>query len=343
MSIIDRINGRAPGAGPQITASPTPPESMQGRGDAAPRRPVELDQPLEIVVIKLDQPVWARGALGFEEILPRKATSAPRVQFVCGSGEAGDHEAGKVISQPTNELGQLSRALPMFLAEELYLRTNARASFLMPWLKQGGFVLSARHWTSAFVPPEHVPPDLMVFLHVDASAAPWLLRVTIENTQRQATPVVFERAFGQTSAGEDISALLNDVLSRLTILLALRREDAFPSLITPGQALLPNYLAALEQALAVGLAARHAGDETFLREDRFIFDHLLEVALQGKDLLRPRLLLVNALEYLSRRRKEIAREYLDKAASLQRTHALPLDAGGHLIERGLAIVRAGLG
>lgn len=305
--------------------------------DDAEKRYGVVTGPLEVVVVKLDQPVWARGALGFESLLPVKSPSAPRVHFVCGSGEAADDTAGKVVSQPTNELGRLTRSLPMFLMEELQLRTHARTAFLLPWMKQGGFVLSAKPWTPAFLPPDHVMPDLVVFLHVDARATPWLLRVTIENLQRPATPVVFERAYTPETASEDILALLHDVVSRLTILLALRREGTDESLATPPQELLPGYLAGLEQALAVGLAARQA-EGNFLHQERAIFDHLFDVALYGKDLLRPRLLLVNALEYEARRRKDIVVEYLDKLNLLQRSHALPAGRGADLLDKGVATV-----
>jgi hypothetical protein len=259
------------------------------------------------------------------------------VHFVCGSGEAGDDSGGKVVSQPTNELGRLSRALPMFLAEEIHLRSNARTAFLLPWMKQGGFILSARPWTQAFLPPDHTPPDLIVFLHVDARVAPWLLNVRIENMQRNATPVVFERAFGLATAGEDVLGLLNDLLTRLTILLALKRETTDEALATPPPGLLPGYLAAIEQALAVGLAARQAEGASFLYQERSIFDHLFDVTLHGPKLLRPRMLLVNALENQARRRKDIAAEYLDKLALLQQQHGLP-GQGGDLVEKGVKTV-----
>jgi tetratricopeptide (TPR) repeat protein len=305
--------------------------------DEAQKRYGEVTAPLEVVVMKLDQPIWTRGTLGFEAVLPVKAASAPRVHFVCGSGEAGEEQGGKVVSQPTNELGRLSRALPMFLAEEVYLRSNARTAFLLPWMKQGGFILSARPWTQDFLPPDHTPPDLIVFLHVDARVTPWLLHVRIENMQRNASAVVFERAFGLATAGEDVLGLLDDLLTRLTILLALKRET-HEQLVTPPRELLPGYLAGIEQALAVGLAARQPAGESFLYQERSIFDHLFDVSLHGPQLLRPRMLLVNALENQSRRRKDIVVEYLDKLALLQDKHALPGGKGSELVARAVQTV-----
>jgi tetratricopeptide (TPR) repeat protein len=302
--------------------------------DDAQKRYGEVTAPLEVIVMKLDQPIWSRGVLGFDAVLPAKAASSPRVHFVCGSGEAHEDTGGKVVSQPTNDLGRLTRALPLFLAEEVYLRSNARTAFLLPWMKQGGFILSAKPWTQAFLPPDHTPPDLIVFLHVDARETPWLLNVRIENMQRNAAPVIFERAFTPATAGEDVMGLLNDLLTRLTILLALRREDA--GLETPPENLLPGYLAGIEQALAVGLAARQPDTPNFLYQERAIFDHLFDVAIYGQRLLRPRMLLVNALEAQSRRRKDVAAEYLDKLALLQEKHALPPGPGVELVTQAVA-------
>jgi len=303
--------------------------------DDAQKRYGVVTAPLDIVLMRLEQPVWARGVLGFEALLPAKPASAPRVHFICGSGEGAEDSGSQVVSQPTNDLGRLTRSLPMFFAEEIFLRTHARTAFLLPWMKQGGFVLSARPWTRALLPPDHTPPDLFVFFHVDARVSPWLLRVTIENAQRDAAPVVFEQAFTLATAGRDMLALFNDLLPRLTILLALRREDAGDALALPPPPQLPGYLAGLEQALAVGLAARQPGGDNFLHQERSIFDHLFDLALQGGELLRPRLLLVNALENEARRRPDIAREYLDKLALLQKQHPLAEGRGAALVERGV--------
>ena len=127
--------------------------------------------------------------------------SSPRIHFVCGSGEAAEGSGGKVISQPTNELGRLSRALPMFLAEEIYLRTNARTAFLLPWMKQGGFILSAQPWTRHSCRRITRRRTSSCSCTSTRAVTPWLLNVRIENMQRNATPVVFERAFGLTTAG----------------------------------------------------------------------------------------------------------------------------------------------
>ena len=308
--------------------------------DEAEQRYGEVTAPMEVVVMQLEQPVWARGVLGFDTVLPSKTSASPRIHFVCGSGEAGEDTGGKVVSRPTNDLGRMARALPMFLAEEVYLRTNARTAFLLPWMKQGGFILSAKPWTRAFLPPDSTPPDLIVYMHIDAQATPWRLSVSIEHEKHDAPAVVFEHEFMLQTGGFGALTLLFDLIPRLTSLLALRREESNAALGTPQAELLPGYLAAIEQALAIGLDARQTGGESFLHQERSIFDHLFDVALQGDQLLRPRMLLVNALENETRRRPDIAREYLGKLALLQERHALPPGAGSDLVAKGVEAVVA---
>jgi hypothetical protein len=118
----------------------------------------------------------------------------------------------------------------------------------------------------------------------------------------------------------------------------LRREDTAPELATPGNDLIPGYLTAIEQALAVGLAARMPAAASFLHQERAIFDHLFDVALYGDEQLRPRMLLVNALENESRRRPEIVREFLEKLTLLQQKHPLPPGRGAQLVAQGVQTV-----
>lgn len=307
-------------------------EHWERRIDDAQKRYGEVTGPLEVVVYRLDQPVWAHGTLGFEAALPVKRPDAPRIAFVCASGEGGEDTSGKVVAQPTNELGRLTRALPLFLSEEVFLRTAAQVTFLLPWMSQGGFILSARPWTREFLGAE-LSADAVVFMHVDATAPAWKLRVRIEDSQGREVGA-FEHAFALASAGHDTLTLLHEVVARVTNLTSVAREEPQTPLATPPAELLPGYFAAIEQALAVSLAARAPGGGHFLHQERAIFDHLLDVALHAGDALRPRMLLVTALENESRRRADIAREYLAKLQLLQQRH--PLSHGADLVAKAVA-------
>lgn len=297
--------------------------------DDAQKRYGEVTTASDFIVIQLEQPVWSSGVLGFDAVLPRKVDSAPRVHIVCASGECPPSAA--------DEFGRITRALPMFLAEEMYLRSNARCVFLLPWMKQGGFIVSAQSWSREFLPSDPSPPEMLVFTHIDAMQSPWRARLTLVQPHRpEAAAIAFAHNITPGNLAQGAVALLEDLMARANILLAVKRRDEDPALATPGGVRLAAYLTALEQALVVGLAARQNVDDSFLVDERAIFDHLLDVAANDAALLRPRMLLVNALETHSRHRPGIVRDYLDGLLVLQERHPCVHEPGARLVKQAIA-------
>ena len=154
-----------------------------------------------------------------------------------------------------------------------------------------------------------------------------------------ATAVVFEQAFSLETAGRDVLALLNDLLPRLTILLALRREDtehgardaaagAAAGISSPDSSRRSRWDWPRASKAARTSCTRNARSSITCSTWRW----------SGAELLRPRMLLVNALENQARRRPDMVREYLDKLALLQQQHALPEGAGSSLVEKGVRTV-----
>ncbi len=289
--------------------------------------------PAAITVISFERPLWANDVLGFSALLPAKPSSAPRIHFVCGSGRGDDAAAHTA-------LGRLSRALPLFLAEEVYLRTGAKCGFLLPWMPRSGFVLAGEPWTRAFLAAHPGATDALVFMHVDATRAPWLLRISVDAALRGA--VELELGFGVQTMAHDAITLRDEMVARLADLLHLAREPAMPGLATPMAEALPAYVIALEQALVPALVARGVAGESLLEREREILDLLFHAAIDGAELLRPRMLFASALAG-EMRRPDIAREYLDRLTLLQRRYPLPAGKGDELIDGAIRSLAAAAG
>ncbi|HXN35602.1 MAG TPA: hypothetical protein VN877_05490 [Opitutaceae bacterium] len=73
-----------------------------------------------LALVTLSKPVWAYGLEEFEEILPRKEGKMRRVAFTQLSlpGAYADVEAA--MRRPEDELGRLSRAIPLWFAETFH-------------------------------------------------------------------------------------------------------------------------------------------------------------------------------------------------------------------------------
>jgi hypothetical protein len=76
--------------------------------------------PVGLALVTLSRPVWAYGLEAFEDILPKKEGRVRRVAFaqLALPGAYPDIEAA--MKQPMDELGRLSRSIPLWFAETFY-------------------------------------------------------------------------------------------------------------------------------------------------------------------------------------------------------------------------------
>jgi tetratricopeptide (TPR) repeat protein len=299
--------------------------------------PVATPPKLEVDILTLDDPIWARGVLGFESLLPATVQGAPRIVFFCASGNPGVKDGDPIMKQPTNELGRVTRALPMFLAEEIRLRCGVQTTFALPWISTGGFVLSAKPWAYRDLKAEKVRCDFVVMLHVDASTTPWRMRFSLLNGRDGSELKAWEEVLDVANSGPAILASVDNVIRSMSL---NDRGKAPDDLAMPAANRLAQYLAASEQALAVGTANMGKEGANFLYGERSIVDSLLLLAVDTPTNVRTRCLLLNTLEKEARRRPDIVREYADKLRRLQIEHPLRAGAASTLVAAAMAILEA---
>jgi hypothetical protein len=112
------------------------------------------------------------------------------------------------------ELGRVTRALPMFLAEEIRLRCGAPTTFALPWISTGGFVLSAKPWTYQDLKAENVRCDFVVMQHVDADVMPWRMRFSLLNGRDGTELKAWEEVFDVANSGPAILASVDTLFAR---------------------------------------------------------------------------------------------------------------------------------
>jgi tetratricopeptide (TPR) repeat protein len=299
--------------------------------------PIATPSKLEVGILTLDEPIWAHGVLGFESLLPSKVNGAPRILIFCGSGDPGVNEHEPITKQPSNELGRLTRALPMFLAEEAQLRCNVQATFALPWLSSAGFVLSAKPWSFEDLKTDRLPRDFVLMLHVDARATPWRAQFSLHNGKDGSELKAWETILEPKDPSSAALASVDEVIRAIG---SHTRNPVPEDLAMPPENKLARYLFASEQALAVGSAILEKASSGFLYGERSIVDNLLLLAVDTPTSVRTRCLLLNTLEKEARRRPDIVREYRDKLRRLQKEHPLSAGAAAALVSAAMATLEA---
>lgn len=304
----------------------------------AERRERPADAPITLGFMAIEQPLWALGTLGFDGLLPRKDAQALRLTFICGTAETSDPKEAQGGLQHTNALGQVTRTFPLFLAEELYLRTSASTRTLVPIVQPDTLALVGAPWTLETLGNTCESSDVVVLLHVDARSAPWQLKFSPYLRASKTAIAQWVIPLALENPVPAVQAALDRLLTELRGLPGLDIQPAGPS-HWPLREHAALYAAVLEQALLVALVGSAPSEKPTIWGERAMLDRLLQAAATTPANPRSRLLLLNTIQKEGRRRPDIVREYLEKLSLLQQRHPLPPGAVADLSATALEKIR----
>lgn len=300
-------------------------------------QPALKQEQLQITLLTIEGPVWMKPDSPAVELFPARPVDGPSICFLGGSIEYATNSR-KIEQQMADAAGRLSRALPLFFAEQAHWSTDARVSTLIPWVvgPPGGFVVSGVAWEAAqaayFARQGDRPHDYVVTVHIKTQSEPWLVELhvirTIDGTSLGSLAASFNMANPETAV---------PMLARQLIGLLRQEADATSqqmpaSYAVPQGSSFPYYLLRLEQLLAVRCGGMDGAHRGFLSGEREIVDGSLQLCLSHPDSLAVRLLFAQTLAAMKRARPDVVGEFQDKAALLQKKHPLPSAAQG-VIER----------
>lgn len=290
---------------------------------------VELSPPVEegamqMTMLTIEGPVWLRPDSPASELFPAKPRDSPRVSLLGSSAEQATNSK-RVQHQLPDTQGRLSRALPLFLAEQLEFSTIARTCTLIPWIASGSgaFVLSSVRWSDEdaadYARQGDLASDYVVIVHLKTQVDPWIAEA------RLVRPID-AKCLGELSASfspEKPETAVPTLTDRLLALIASEvQTQAQPALYDfPTGAQFPFYLLRLEQLLATRSAAMD-GVTGFLSSEREIIDGNIQLCLDSPNCIPARVLLAQTLLTIKRVRPDILPEFRDKLALLQKEKPL---------------------
>ena len=228
----------------------------------------------------------------------------------------------------------MSRALPLFLAEQTHWSTDARVSTLIPWVMgpPGGFVVSGVAWEAAQAAHSarqgDCPHDYVVTLHLKTQSEPWLAELHVIRTIDGTTLGSLSASFNMASPETAVPALARQVVGLLRQEAEATPQQMPAAYVVPQDSSLPYYLLRLEQLLAVRCGGMDGAHRGFLSGEREIVDGNLQLCLAHPDSVAVRLIFAQTLAAMKRARPNVVGEFQDKAALLQKNHPLPGAAQG---------------
>ncbi len=288
-------------------------------------------------MLTIEGPVWLKPTSPAAELFPAKPSESPRICLIGSSAEVATNSKRPQL-QMSDSCGLLSRALPLFLAEQLELRADARVQTLIPWLvgESAGFVLSGGPWEDDAVATvarqNELKNDYVISIFLKAVTDPWQANVRLIRSIDAKCLGSFTASLSPSTLEKDVPGLIQPLLVLLQENADLQTSSEASPYQLPEKKRLPDYLLRLEQLLAVKCAGMDGVPSGFLHGEREILDGNLQLCLDYPLNIGFRILLAQTVSSMARVRPEVLPEYRNKVAKLQREHPLPEPAQS-LIQR----------
>lgn len=275
-----------------------------------------------------DGPQWLRERSPANELFPPLTNRPIRIGFL-GSTAEKTAPGAKHGYEMSDIPGNLSRAVPLFLAEQVRFRAQTAVRMFTAWLaaENPAFVVQEMPWETP-VAAQHAragenPCDYVVVTHLKAMDSLWHLELRLIRTIDARCLATASASFPAAQPQTELPALAD----RLLQLLGQHAElTAAPSPLlyrVPSGADFSDYLLRLEQLLTVLSAGMKGVSPEFLSGEREMLEGSLHLCLRHPDNVVVRLVFVETLVRMKKVRPQVVEEFRERALLLKREKPLP--------------------
>jgi tetratricopeptide (TPR) repeat protein len=292
--------------------------------------PVSADK-LQMTMLNLTGPLWLIADHATAEFIPPRASGAPHIVFLGSSFEAVN-TSSEIKAQPTDGPGRMSRALPLFLNETVYLHSDARTTTLIPWVTNGdgGFGVFGKAPDLAEMAQQSRqtvagaqgigPADFLVATHLVIRGENWTLKLALVRTIDGKTLVSHSYDLAEGDFRRIADQVTRDLLTALADEADVQKRTP-PAETCLQSSELDHYLFRLEQTLAVRCSTL-VDSHQFLSNPAEILEGMLHLSLRNPQHLPSRILLWRVLDGLKSSEPELVRSMAAKVKELQAEHSL---------------------
>jgi tetratricopeptide (TPR) repeat protein len=286
---------------------------------------------LSVTMLVVDDPVWLPAGTAAGELFPAPAEGLAHVAFLGGTAEVpspGKKPAHRLSDAP----GRLSRALPLFLAEQIHFGARARVHAIVPWLQGDNpcFVLGGVPWkdedAAQYGRRGDTPCSLVVVTHFRSAAEPWRVELRLIRTGDAACLGNAAAEFSKERPEPALLGLADDLFRLLAQQAGLALASPPPQYRVPKGNDFAYYLLCLEQLLAVRCGTMPGVPAGFLSNERDIIDGSIQLCLAQSENAVPRVLLAEILRRMRKVFPAVVTEFRRKVLLLQKEKPLPRPA-----------------
>lgn len=268
-------------------------------------------------------PLWKVNLPSYRQLFPDPPKQV-RVGCIGGSAALGGTEQTEY--QLSEIRGILSRSIPLFLAEQLQLRTVADTEVLY-LTANGTFLLSGQpldtEEISHFARQRDEPYDYLLAAHLEATNEPWHLQVRVIRTIDAMMVGQFSHPVLPSPPGA-LTSLISQLLQQVCLELEIELRPPPPRYQELSGDELIAHLIHLEQLLALQLdfSRQQQKQEPHVHGHRHILEGMLEFCRHSPANLVARLILFESVSLVKKLRPAVGRQFFQPCLDLSEEHPI---------------------
>jgi len=287
------------------------------RKEAVQSTPIDPDG-LKISTLALSQPIWHYGLRDANWLFTQKPEDAEEVGFFALSKIMDGSERAE--SQREDDLGRLTRAIPLYLAEATHYWSDYAANCYIQIVEGAGPVVTGGE-TDGNALFETVPSRMKFFItgEIGTSGQGAQVQWQVSLTLWDCTTRTKQSSESGKAARAEIGALVASIEKSLLERIGRKRElplDAFYQ--RPTTDVMPAYLGELGQAFTLTLLANERMPKSAIWGERAMLDWPLTMALHWPSAEVAKLMYISGLSKARDYQSDILAEYKERSLQLLR-------------------------
>lgn len=288
-----------------------------------------------VALLAFERPVWCRESSVFASLLPAKTDKSTRI-VIFGNTTIHTDLTEEPKLQPADGPGRVSRAIPLFMAEQIHTTTDATGIALITWAQTKGFAVFGKAYDEKtlceIVEKDEIAPEYIVSVLIDSTKNIWDVSVSIiQRTIRKSLTTITIKV-PSDNPGPAVMQLTDNVINLLVKYSEIKAINPPDWYSVPVGVDSSDYLLRLEQQLAVACDTIDSLEGGGLVGEHEIIDGILHLNVKYPENKTIRIILAQTLELMKKHNPTILEEYKEKITLLQKDY--PIEGNvGQLIQK----------
>ena len=289
-------------------------EMRQQAASGVPADPAQM----QISTLALTQPVWHYGLCNANWLFSQKPQKAPIVGFFAWSKITDVEQQGE--SQREDDIGRLTRAIPIYFAEAVHYRSDYASRFYVQVAEGAGPVLMGGELDGNDL-FDIVPPEMQYFVtgamgcSGEGDRREWQISLSLWDCATRAKKSTESTRVTQAQLGAQVLELEQRLLAQT----GLPRAESFDAFWRrPSLEAIEIYLGELAQAFTLTMVANKITPHAAMWGERSMLEWPLQMALQWPEIDTPKLMYLSGLGKAFDYRSGILNEFQRRTLELLR-------------------------